>query len=345
MLSPNANTLRMEAIPLISLESFGSAPTIFHHPAWQKLLADCYGYRPHFLALQDSAGKLTAGLPLLEIRLPLVRRNAIALPFSDFCPPLGECTADLVRELQGWRRQQGFHQLVIHWPIEAGECVYEGERVARHLTMLNPDSSEVFRRFKRTQVQQPIRQAEKAGVEVQQGTSWEDVLQFYRLHLQTRRRHGVPVQPLRFFRLIWERLIAQGLGFVLLASQKQRVLAGAVFFHWNKTLTYKFSASDPRSWQMRPNNLILWHAIQWGCDQGYAVFDWGRSELDNQGLRDFKNGWGSQEQILNYSILADQPPVVRTSSGPSKRLLSTVIRHSPGWVCRMIGELFYALAA
>jgi lipid II:glycine glycyltransferase (peptidoglycan interpeptide bridge formation enzyme) len=206
---------------------------------------------------------------------------------------------------------------------------------------LGPDPEAVFRQFKRTQVQQPIRQAERAGVVVRRGEAWEHIGLFYQLHLQTRRRLGTPVQPLRFFRLLWERLITQGMGFVLLAYQQEQLLAGAVFLHWNKTLTYKYSASDPRFLPLRPNNLLLWHAIQWGCEYGYDVFDWGKTDMDNQGLRDFKNGWGSQEQILHYSVLADRPPVAKLSGGTNQRLLAGVIQHSPAWVCRLIGELLY----
>ena len=206
---------------------------------------------------------------------------------------------------------------------------------------LNPDPQMVFQGFKRTQVQQPIRQAEKAGVVIRRGEGWQDLRLFYELHLRARQRHGVPVQPLRFFRLLWGRLMEQGLGFVLLAYQGEQLLAGAVFLHWNKTLTYKYSASDPRYLHLRPNNLLLWHAIQWGCEQGYEVFDWGKTDIDNKGLRDFKLGWGSEEQFLHYSVLADNAPASKLTGWMNQRLMAGVIQHSPAWVCRMIGELLY----
>jgi lipid II:glycine glycyltransferase (peptidoglycan interpeptide bridge formation enzyme) len=135
-------------------------------------------------------------------------------------------------------------------------------------------------------------------------------------------------------------LLSQGFGFLLLAHNDSQLLAGAVFLNFNKTLTYKYSASDPAYWKLRPNNLILWHAICWGCEHGNHIFDWGRTDLDNAGLRDFKLGWGSEEQILNYSILADRPPKV-TMDGKAHRLLTHLIQRSPTWVCRILGELLY----
>jgi len=315
--------------------------TIFHHPSWINMLADCYGYRPELLALRGDDGRLIAGLPVLQVNSRLTGRRAVALPFSDFCPPLGEVGDVFMHELRAWRTRQRVPRLVVHWPLPQGEGVFQAETMARYVTRLDPDPNEAFRRFKKTQVQQCIVQAEKAGVVVRRGEAWQDLRLFYGLHLQTRRRLGTPVQSMRFFRLLWERLMAQGLGFVLLAYQGEKLLAGATFLHWNKTLTYKYSASDQRYWSLRPNNLLLWRGIQWGCEQGYETFDWGKTDMDNKGLRDFKRGWGSEEQILRYSVLADRPPEATVPGGLKQRLMSRVIQHSPAWVCRMVGELLY----
>jgi CelD/BcsL family acetyltransferase involved in cellulose biosynthesis len=61
--------------------------TIFHHPAWARLLADCYGYRAMIVALADG-GAVTAGLPAIDVSLPFGARRWVSLPFTDHCPPL-----------------------------------------------------------------------------------------------------------------------------------------------------------------------------------------------------------------------------------------------------------------
>ena len=77
---------------------------------------------------------------------------------------------------------------------------------------------------------------------VVRGESAADVETFYRLHLQTRRRLGVPVQPRRFFALLLERVIRTGLGFVLTAHRDNVPVAGALFCAWNGTVMCKYSA-------------------------------------------------------------------------------------------------------
>src|SRR6266851_3310277 len=58
----------------------------FHHPRWARLLADCYGYRPLALALTDRAGRVAAGLPVLDVGSRFGRRRWVSLPFTDSCP-------------------------------------------------------------------------------------------------------------------------------------------------------------------------------------------------------------------------------------------------------------------
>jgi hypothetical protein len=129
----------------------------------------------------------------------------------------------------------------------------------------------------------------------------------------------------------------------LLAYSGSIPVAGAVFLTWNGTVVYKYGASDPDYWKLRPNHLIFWTAIRWACEHGYRVFDFGRTDLDNQGLRDFKSGWGATERPLVYSLLADRPP--KPPSGRLSHALEEVIRRSPPWVCRAVGELLYKYAA
>jgi lipid II:glycine glycyltransferase (peptidoglycan interpeptide bridge formation enzyme) len=184
-----------------------------------------------------------------------------------------------------------------------------------------------------------IKVAQKRGVRIECGKERKHLELFYRLHLQTRRRQGIPIQPWRFFEILGSRLIEKGLGFVLLAYKDNECLAAAIFLHWQRTLTYKYGASDANGLNLRPNNLLFWTAIRWGCENGYALFDMGKTDLANIGLRAFKNGWGAEETPLIYSYL--KAKTLRSKTGKLMPIVQTVIRHSPTWVYRVASELLY----
>jgi len=319
--------------------------TAFHHPAWAQLLAECYGYRAFALALKDDSGQIVAGLPVMEVQGPLGGRRWVSLPFTDCCPPLLKDSADLPALTAALIRQRedGIKTLEVRSPLPQEQQVYFHSDAVMHTLGLSPDPNAVFRKFKKTRVQQCIVKSERGGVTVRHGESLKGMQVFYSLQLRARRRLGTPVQPRRYFELLWQRLIEPELGFLLLAYKDRIPIAGALFLAWNGTVIYKHSASDPAYWHLRPNNLLLWTAIKWGCENGYHTFDFGRTDLDDEGLRNFKNGWGTQEEPLVYSVIADRPP--RPSVGRVSRWMRAVIRRSPPVVCRVLGELFYKYAA
>lgn len=314
---------------------------VFYHPAWIEMLSACYGYPALILAVFSQDGWIRAGLPLMKVNSPLTGRRWVALPFTDYCGPLYREEADLY-ELAGWLVQLyelgetsriEIRAAMPAWTSFQAHCDF-----VLHTIELCPKIDLVSKRFKRTHLQN-IRNAEARGVQVVRADCLEQMWVFYNLQLETRKRHGVPVQPKRFFELLWRYVISAGLGQILLAHKDGEYLAGMVYLHWNHSLIAKYAASREDRLNLRPNNLLFWEGMRWGCENGYTLFDMGRTEIANEGLRTFKNRWGSQEQQLVYSTLA--ATTLRTEANRFSDMLHRLIQRSPDWVCRASGELLY----
>ena len=319
----------------------------YHHPAWARLLAECYGY-PAFAAIQVGPdGRIRAGVPCLEVKAPWGGRRWVSLPYTDICPPLvaaGQPDTWLVADLNAMRKDAGVAALEVRDAVRGPGAFAERVTAWTHTLQLDPDPAVVLRRCHRSQVQRNVARAERSGLEVRWGQRPEALLdEFYRLHLLTRKRLGVPVQPRRFFNLLWRRMIEPGLGRVLVAYASGVPVAAAVFLTWNGTMVYKYGASDAAHWSLRPNHLLFWTAIRWACENGYRRFDFGRTDHASASLREFKRYWGTLEQELVYSVLADAEPAA--GRGRLTAALGAVIRRSPVLVCRLSGELFYKYAA
>lgn len=319
--------------------------TPFHHPDWAGLIASCYGFRAFALAMSDATGVIRAGLPVVEVRHLHGGRRWESLPYTDYCPPLVSGSHEeeqLVSALLRAGCAAGVRRIEVRAPLPGASVT--GRRALRHVLPLDGGVTRVYAGFHQSQVRRNIRRAERERLTVRRATRAQDLVgTFYELHLRTRRRQGVPVQPRRFFRMLWENAISQGLGSVLIVEASGRPIAAAVFLAWNKTMIYKFGASDSDAWSLRPNHLLFWHAIRTACEQGYRWFDFGRTDDGQHGLRNFKLSWGAIEEPLVYGMLGGCP--VAANEGKAARILGPIIRHGPLLLCRAAGETLYRYTA
>src|SRR6202035_1144695 len=138
------------------------------------------------------------------------------------------------------------------------------------------------------------------GLTVEVNKTGEGMKDFYRLHARTRRRHGLPPQPFSFFTNIQKEIIEGGLGFIVLAKYYATPVAAAVFLHSGEKGLFKFGASDERAQLLRGNNFVMWEGIKHLISKGLKSVHFGRTSMNNSGLRQFKLSWGTEEEVIEY---------------------------------------------
>src|SRR4029077_10536505 len=261
----------------------------FHTSAWAKVLRQTYNHHPFYL--QFSRGcRLAALIPLMEVRSPFTGRRGVCLPFSDACEPLifDPEAVDLVRDrLVRFARERRWKHLEIRggkWFQPASSSV---PKFYGHILDLRRRVRDLVDCFD-SSVRRAIRKAERSNVSVAVSRNRQVIDVFYRLHVQTRRRHGLPPQPASFFLNIYEHIIKPGLGFTVLAQRESCPIAAAIFFRFGRNALYKYGASDKRFQELRANNLVMWQGIQFLARNGAEKLHFGRTEQENEGLRRFK---------------------------------------------------------
>jgi Acetyltransferase (GNAT) domain len=265
------------------------------------------------------------------------------VPFADICPPAFAADAGedariaLAQALAAERARTGL-DVEVRWKLDHAPGAHVVGGFLMHRLALEPDADAVLARASKSQVRRGIAKAQREGVVVTPGTDRAALREFYALHVQTRRRQAVPVQP-RDFIFRFEKLFAQGLGYVMISRHEGRAIAAAVFLTYGGTLTYKYGASDEEFLNLRPNHLLFAEAIRRGCDAGLRELDFGRTDPENEGLARFKRSWAAQEEQLDYTYLADRPP--KKSHGLAERVVGEAIRRGPPATCRMIGTALY----
>ena len=311
----------------------------YHHPSWAATLAACYGFRPFVVAIVGAGGEIEAGLPVMEVaHRPRGRARWVALPFTDRCPALAADAAAeraLAEALPAAAAAARVGTVQVRAPLPG---LLSAPVAVQHVLDLAPRPDAIERGFS-SAARRGVRKARREGVEIRVGAAEDDLARvYYALHLQTRRRLGVPVQPRRFFRLLWQRVLAPGHGRLLLACAEGAPIAGAVFLEAGPTVIYKYGASDAAAWGRRPNNLLFGEVIRWACEAGLRELDFGRTDLEHEGLKQFKRGWGAQELPLHHTYSGMETP---SGDGSGvQRLLAPVIRHSPLGVGRLVGAAY-----
>jgi len=235
--------------------------SFFHGAAWARVLHGAYGFRPAYFTAR-LAGRLRSVLPLMEVDSWLTGRRGVALPFTDECAPVGVQSDSF----------PGLYQAALAHAERRGWRYLEF-RGGRPLFGEAPPSSSYFGHRLDLQggeaallarcessVRRAIRKAGQAGLTIEFSRELESVRDFHRLLRRTRKRHGVPPQPFSF----------------------------------------KYGASDEAFQHLRANNLVMWEAIRRHAQEGFTALDFGRTSLENAGLRKFKLGWGAVEHRIDY---------------------------------------------
>jgi hypothetical protein len=159
--------------------------------------------------------------------------------------------------------------------------------------------------------------------------------------VETRKRHGVPPQSIAFFLNIYDEIIRQNLGFIVVVSAASRPIAAAVFFHFGKRAVYKFGASDHNFQEFRGSNLVMWEGIRFLAENGFETMHFGRTELENDGLRRFKQTWGTEEHRIEYLRFGSTAEMKAKPQVTTSGVHRSVFGRLPGSLNRLAGTLIY----
>lgn len=277
---------------------------VFHGVGWLRALQRAYGFDPVALTTAGADEELSDGIVLCRVSSRLTGSRLVSVPFADHCQPLwtpatAGALASAAAELARTTRCR-YVELRPHQPDQALSDLGYGSaaKYLHHVIDLEPDLDRLWGALHPTSVRQRVRRAERDGVLVRRGCDQRLLDQFYALLLKTRRKHGLPPQPRSWFTTIADEL--DGTVVFHVASLDGEPVAGIVTTVAGAVHTYKYGCSDPERARISGTQLLLWQAIEAAKEAGASTFDMGRTDLDNAGLRAFKQRWGATERPLAY---------------------------------------------
>ena len=278
--------------------------SVFHHRGWLEALAKTYGYRPVALTSTPPGERLSDGIAFCEIKSWITGSRLVSLPFADHAEPLLNAM-DGCFEFAAWMRAQcrEYNWKYIELRLLFGEMHSDCGMTASqsfwfHTLNLAPPLDRIFRNSDKNCVQRRIRHAERARLSYERGCSEELLKDFYRLLMITRRRHQLLPQPRAWF----QNLIAgMNPGVEIRVARKDNVSIAAILTlrHYG-TVVYKYGCSDEKLHHLAGMPFLFWNLIEESKTEGAEQIDFGRTDLENDGLIRFKDQFGTIRRKLTY---------------------------------------------
>jgi lipid II:glycine glycyltransferase (peptidoglycan interpeptide bridge formation enzyme) len=279
----------------------------------------------------------------MEIKSILTGKRGVSLPFTDYCNPiisrdvqLNNVVEDVLRYGKQWR----WKSMEMRDENNNLGRLTSSSIFYRHVLALPRDEDQLFSGFS-SSTRRNIRKAVREGIKIIISNSLNSINEFYRLNCMTRRKHGIPPQPYSFFKELYNHVISQKHGMVVLASHEGRNIAAAVYAHIGKRAVYKYSASNGKYLRLHPNELLMWKAIQWYCRHGYEELCFGKTEPENEGLREYKLRWGTEESVIKYYKYDYERYSFVTGNSKDARRGMRFFAKMPIPLLRMIGTVLY----
>ncbi len=315
----------------------------FHLIAWKRSIEQVFRYRSMYLMAWEGS-QLRGVLPLFLVQNLLVGKVLLSTPFAVYGGVLAD-SPEVQQAFAAHLTELGRKLQVQHVELRNA---HDGQRLGfspltRYVTFtqdIGPEEDPILESIPR-KVRYMVRKALKQ--EFSTRICHTATAAFEELYAQSLRRLGTPCFPPRFFDALMANFGKQ-IDVREILWKDQVVSAVLTFFFRDQVLPY-YGASDPAHNAIAPNNFMYFDLMRWGGQNGFRIFDFGRSKKNAGGSYDFKCHWGMVERPLPYEMLLVKRKALPdfTPANPMFRAPREMWQKLPFALTRRIGPLFLRL--
>lgn len=272
--------------------------TVFHTESWQRLIQSSFGHRPLHLVAETHEGAISGICPLFLVHSGIFGRMLISTPQAAYGGILADnpsVTQSLYEKAQGLARDNNvqFLELRNRTALQEPSLAQKDMYVTFRLE-LSGEPNEHFAAIPR-KTRAECRAGINNGLEFKENAI--GIREFYRVYSHSVRNLGTPVFSRRLF-ANGLREFGRDCRIFSVHWKGKPVAAVWTLFYKNEIVPY-YGGSIREYKSLAPNNFMYWMLIRYGCENGYRVFDFGRSKKGT-GSFDFKKRWGMAMTDLPY---------------------------------------------
>jgi FemAB-related protein (PEP-CTERM system-associated) len=271
--------------------------TLFHLTAWQRVIEKTFPYKPmHCLATRN--GRISGILPLYLVRILPFGHALISLPlavYGGICADDHETAHALLMQAQTLARQARVRFLELRHETPFCDLPVKDLYVTFRRPIF-PDEEKNLAAIPRKQ-RRMVRQGDKHGLSARVGGG-EFLNGFYAIYSHSVKNLGTPVYPLQLFAHLLHELGPNGCRILAVFHRSEMVAGVMTFFFRDQVMPY-YGGALQSAFAYAANDFMYWKLMCFGAEQGYKVFDFGRSKKGT-GSYDFKRHWGFDPKPLSY---------------------------------------------
>jgi FemAB-related protein (PEP-CTERM system-associated) len=217
--------------------------------------------------------------------------------------------------------------------LEPPKLAIRSDKVRMILNL--PDSSKVLMKSFKSKLRSQIARPLKEGLTSRTGGP-ELLADFYRVFLVNMRDLGSPVHSAELMQHVLSEFAERSR--ILVIYRGEEPVASALVTGFDKVLRNPWASSLRKYATLSPNMLLYLRMLEYACDNGYQVFDFGRSTR-GEGTYKFKEQWGAKPSPLYwYYISLDGKSMDPDTSGTDNfAWAARCWRKLPLLVTRIIG--------
>ena len=137
-------------------------------------------------------------------------------------------------------------------------------------------------------------------VQLSEVTNLIELADWYKTLQKTYLRAQVPLADRSMFEAAFEALYPKGMVKFLMARVNGLTVACSAELIYKDTIYGWYGGSDRDYGQYLPNEMLTWHILEWGANNGYRVYDFGGAGKPDEeyGVRDFKAKFNGE--LVNF---------------------------------------------
>ncbi len=279
-----------------------SHSSLFHLSAWQKLIESSFNHHPCHIVYENKVGKIEGILPLFLVRSRIFGRMLISTPQAAYGGILAD--SDTISEAILSRAQEVAQKEKVKFlelrnfqtPLENHFLVAKDLYVSFRQELWT-DSEKNFLKIPR-KTRAECREGIRNGLEFK--VNEIDVDGFYSVYSRSVRDLGTPIFSKRLF---INGLDQFGENCKIFSVHWKDKLVSAVWTLFFKDEVLPYYGGSIREYnRLAVNNFMYWMLIKYGCENGYKIYDFGRSKKGT-GSFNFKKRWGMEMIDLPYQYL------------------------------------------